>query len=251
MQVTVPAALGRFQPRLHLLHIRRDWPRDRTEAATLSAPEREKASRFRFDADARRFVLGRLALRRLLGEIGGLAPEALEITADKLGKPTCPQLPGWSFNLSHSGDFVLIGLSPQHSIGVDVEAHATPFPFDIAPLLGRREAELIAEAPAEQAARLFYSFWTIKEAALKALGCGLAVPPEEVRLCNDLDRHQWMNWQSCPWSTVQAGSCIHGLAGEISAPRGYSAAVALSPLRTSDRLPHVQGISKPITDKVD
>ena len=251
MQVTVPAALGRFQLRLHLLHIRRDWPRDRAEAATLSAPEREKASRFRFDADARRFVLGRLALRRLLAEIGGLAPEALEITADKLGKPTCPQLPGWSFNLSHSGDFVLIGLSPQHSIGVDVEAHATPFPFDIAPLLGRREAELIAEAPAEQAARLFYSFWTIKEAALKALGCGLAVPPEEVRLCDDLGRDQWMNWQSCPWSTVQAGSCIRGLAGEISAAQGYSAAVALSPLRTSDRLPHVQGISKPITDKVD
>ena len=250
MQVTVPAALGRFKLRLHLLHIRRDWPRDRTETATLSAPERERASRFRFDADARRFVLGRLAIRRLLAEIGGLAPEALEITADKLGKPTCPQLPGWSFNLSHSGDFVLIGLSPQHPIGVDVEAHATPFPLDIAPLLGRREADLIAEAPAEQAARLFYSFWTIKEAALKALGCGLAVPPEEVRLCNDPSRHQGMNWQSCPWSTVQAGSCFRGLAGEVPAAQGYSAAVALLP-RTSDRLPHIQGISKPITDKVD
>ena len=250
MQVTVPAALGRFKLRLHLLHIRRDWPRDRTEAATLSAPERERASRFRFDADARRFVLGRLAIRRLLAEIGGLAPEALEITADKLGKPTCPQLPGWSFNLSHSGDFVLIGLSPQHAIGVDVEAHATPFPLDIAPLLGRREADLIAEAPAEQAARLFYSFWTIKEAALKALGCGLAVPPEEVRLGNDPSRHQGMNWQSCSWSTVQAGSCFRGLAGEVPAAQGYSAAVALLP-RTSDRLPHIQGISKPITDKVD
>ena len=248
--MTVPAALGRFKPRLHLLHIRRDWPRDRTEAATLSAPERERASRFRFDADARRFVLGRLAIRRLLAEIGGLAPEALEITADKLGKPTCPQLPGWSFNLSHSGDFVLIGLSPQHAIGVDVEAHATPFPLDIAPLLGRREADLIAEAPAEQAARLFYSFWTIKEAALKALGCGLAVPPEEVRLGNDPSRHQGMNWRSCPWSTVQGGSCFRGLAGEVPAAQGYSAAVALLP-RTSDRLPHIQGISKPITDEVD
>ena len=231
--MTVPTDLSRFQLRLHLLHIQRDWPTDRTEAATLSAPEREKASRFRFDADARRFVLGRLAIRRLLAEIGGLAPEALQIVDDKLGKPTCPQLPGWSFNLSHSGDFVLIGLSPQHPIGVDVEAHTTPFPVDIAPLLGRREADLIAGAPAEQAAQLFYTFWTIKEAALKALGCGLAVPPEEIRLGDDRNRDQWMNWQSCLWSTVQAGSCLSGLAGEVSAARGYSAAVALLPQRTN------------------
>ena len=227
MRLPVPAALDRFGVRLHLLHIYRDWPTDRTETMTLSVPEREKASRFRFDADARRFVLGRLAIRRLLAEIGGLAPRSLQIAIDELGKPTCPQLPALSFNLSHSGDFVLIGLSPQQPIGVDVEAHVTPFPADIAPLLGQQEDELIARAPAEQAARLFYTFWTVKEAALKALGCGLAVPPADVRLGNEVGRDRWMNWQSCPWSTVQGSSCHSGLAGEISVAQGYSAAVAL------------------------
>ena len=227
MRLAVPADLDRFDVRLHLLHIRQDWPGDRDAAAMLSVPERKRASRFHFDADVRRFVLGRVGIRRLLAEIGGLAPDGLHIAVDGLGKPACPQLPTWSFSLSHSGDFVLIGLSPRHPIGVDVEAHAVPFPADLALLLGRPEAELIARAPAEQAALLFYTFWTVKEAALKALGCGLTVPPAEVRLANEPDGDRWMNWQSCRWSTVEGGSCQSGLAGEISVARGYSAAVAL------------------------
>ena len=84
-----------------------------------------------------------------------------------------------SFNLSHSGGHGLIALADGGRVGVDVEERC-----------GRRDLDLIAESvftEGERAdlgavegverLRLFYRFWTIKEAFIKALGTGLSLSP--------------------------------------------------------------------------
>ena len=52
----------------------------------LSLDERERADRFRFDADRRRSVIGRGCLRLLLGKILSFARE-LRFEYDEFGKP--------------------------------------------------------------------------------------------------------------------------------------------------------------------
>jgi|GEM_PF-5983417 Phosphopantetheinyl transferase len=124
MRLAVPAAAAWADTRLRLLHIGRDWEEGRAHAALLSRQERERAERFRFAEDARRFVLGRAAVRRLLSEAVGAAPSELALMDGGNRKPFCPQAGGWSFNVSHSGDLVLVGMARRGGIGVDVEARS-------------------------------------------------------------------------------------------------------------------------------
>jgi 4'-phosphopantetheinyl transferase len=88
-------------------------------ADSLSAAERQRLDALRQPADRERFLLGRGALRRLLGAWLALPPAAVPIEVGPHGKPGCPGGP--EFNLSHSGDLILLALHPSRPVGVDVE----------------------------------------------------------------------------------------------------------------------------------
>jgi 4'-phosphopantetheinyl transferase len=53
----------------------------------LSRDERERAARYRFKRDATRFLVGRAALRSILGEHLGIDPERVRLTCGAHGKP--------------------------------------------------------------------------------------------------------------------------------------------------------------------
>ena len=54
----------------------------------LSADERVRAARFRFERDRNRFVAGRAFLRTLLGNYLGATPGELVFTTNEFGKPS-------------------------------------------------------------------------------------------------------------------------------------------------------------------
>lgn len=158
-------------------------PLDPPEAAVtagrrlLAHEEHVRADRFRFDRHRRRFVVGRAALRVLLGALTGTRPEALAFATGEKGKPALPGGP--QFNLSNSHELALIAVTPEEPLGVDLE-HLRPLP----------DAERIAEGyfsaserdtlrtvpagrPKETA---FFRCWTRKEAYIKAIGDGLSMP---------------------------------------------------------------------------
>jgi 4'-phosphopantetheinyl transferase len=148
-------------------------------AAVLSDEERERAGRFRFEADRRRAVVAHGALRLILGERLGRDPAALGFRAGAKGKPELLRAPGdppLEFNVSHSGDLVLIGVAVGRRIGVDVERVRDG--VSIEAIAGRffapEEAAAIRAAPAAERAKAFSTWWTAKEAYLKALGQGLS-----------------------------------------------------------------------------
>lgn len=148
----------------------------------LSAEERARAARFVFERDRRRFAGGRAALRRLLAGYGGGRAGALALGARPGGKPFLADGP--PFNLSHSAEAGLLAVGGEREVGVDLER--------IRPLEDLAALAASALAPAEQAAwragggdgPAFLRIWTRKEAALKALGVGLAgaegAPPPAV-----------------------------------------------------------------------
>jgi len=149
--------------------------------ATLSAEERERAGRFRFETHRRRFVAGRGELRRILGRYLAQAPQALALGYGPQGKPNCAAGPGgWvpCFNLSHSGNTAALAVSNGFEVGIDVEEMRAL--DDALPLeaFSARERAAFAALPDAQRQAAFYENWTRKEACLKALGTGFTLPPD-------------------------------------------------------------------------
>lgn len=140
----------------------------------LLPEEKQRALRFFRTEDRNRFLLGRKMLRSLTGYYFKIPPETIEFKTDSGGKPFlfCPAEKPLFFNLSHAGNWVLLTIGFDQS-GVDVEA-INPA-IEIEDLSGAcfspQEQQVIQkEASPVQA---FYTFWTRKEALLKATGIGL------------------------------------------------------------------------------
>lgn len=164
-----------FDSQLWLVDLRQP---DTGHEQVLSVHEQTRAARFRFERDARRYRVSHLALRHLLGNALGCQPGAVVLETGPHGKPHL-RSGGCHFNLSHSDDWALIALHPDHPIGVDLECwHPIS---DWATLAAQnytpRENEALQTLPADEQALGFLRCWTRKEACLKALGSGLLIEP--------------------------------------------------------------------------
>ncbi|SFM76923.1 4'-phosphopantetheinyl transferase [Variovorax sp. OV329] len=155
-----------------------DEPAGAQALATLSADERARAGRFIFDRDRERFMAARSALRQVLASHLGMQPAQLVFTVGTYGKPVLAQLPGCRFNLSHSGRYGLIALSPQDEVGVDIEIlRDMPDALAMAEAhFDAQDAAALAALPPGQRSIAFLAAWTRGEACLKALGTGFSGP---------------------------------------------------------------------------
>ena len=114
--------------------------------------------------------------REVLSRYAGVAPADLRFVKGPCGKPALlfPQL-SIAFNLSHSGNRMVLVISGGCAVGVDLE-YCDPA-RDVEKLARRFFSEtelrqLRACAGAGQLGR-FYDYWTLKEAAIKAGGGSL------------------------------------------------------------------------------
>ena len=155
----------------------------RALAAWLCDAERQRAGRFHFDRDRRRFVVARARLRQLLAARLGVRPEWVTLAYGKNGKPALAQRfadTDWRFNVAHCDDVAVYAFSPGREIGIDIEAiRAVREADDIAArFFSRRENQAyLALAPGDKPLG-FFNCWTRKEAFVKALGDGLSMPPD-------------------------------------------------------------------------
>lgn len=150
-------------------------------AQALSPDELERAARFHFDVHRNRFLIGRGALRHILGRYLEIEPRDLEFTYGSRGKPDLA--PGQNgrgirFNLSHSHDLGLLAVSMAQELGVDVELVKADFGgMEIAErFFSANEVQTLFALDAVERNAAFFSCWTRKEAFIKAIGEGLSVP---------------------------------------------------------------------------
>jgi 4'-phosphopantetheinyl transferase len=143
----------------------------------LNDEEQKRAARFQFENDRRAFVVSHGLLRMLLGARLGLAPADVPIVQEPGEKPLLAGAGELDFNLSHSGEWGLVGLATT-DIGVDIEM--------VRPMSDRDHIAKRFFAPSETAALAalpeaeredgFFACWTRKEAYVKARGLGLTAP---------------------------------------------------------------------------
>ncbi|RYZ02981.1 MAG: 4'-phosphopantetheinyl transferase superfamily protein [Alphaproteobacteria bacterium] len=149
-------------------------------ATSLTEEERARSSRFHLERDRKRFIAARGLLRQLVGQYTDMPANAVRFLANSHGKPhieTEEGLATFEFNLSHSGDWVVVGFARGAAVGVDIE-QIRPMP-DMADVarhtFAASEAASIEALPDDQRIDGFFSCWTRKEAYVKAVGLGLSV----------------------------------------------------------------------------
>ena len=149
-------------------------------AGLLSDAERQRASRFVFDRDRRRFIVSRGRLRQLLAARLGVAPESVELTYGAYGKPALANSPHLDlrFNVSHCDDLAVYAFSHGIEVGIDVETiRFLPDADRIAArFFSRGENETYGTLAPRDKPLGFFNCWTRKEAFIKALGDGLGFP---------------------------------------------------------------------------
>ncbi|MCD0489815.1 4'-phosphopantetheinyl transferase superfamily protein [Pedobacter sp. MC2016-14] len=137
----------------------------------LDENERARAFSYRRPEDMQRFVLGRAILKELLGRVLNMDAGKVEICYGLNGKPELKTPENIHFNVSHSGNLVLIAFS-ECEIGVDVEWSDEGFDFkDVLPdYFSKADIGYILE---EDSCSRFFECWTKKEALAKASGLGI------------------------------------------------------------------------------
>lgn len=196
----------------------------------LSEDERQRAARFRRPLDRDRFIVARGTLRYCLGQYLDLSPDLLQFDSIAAGKPIlasdhhCPPL---QFNLSHSGNWLLLAVTLQTPVGIDLE-ELRPV-AELEPLTRRffsaREHQSIQRLPEAEQLSAFFQHWTAREACLKATGEGLTkLQTLELVVSQDqVQVHRWdgqdlQNWQVrsfVPLADYRAALAVRAPAPEI------------------------------------
>jgi 4'-phosphopantetheinyl transferase len=151
---------------------------DRAEAL-LSAEERARMRRFRWQDDRRRYLGAHALVRTALSRRRPTTrPESWQFVLGEHGRPEVAPEPqsDLRFNLSHTNGIVACVVTTERDVGVDVERLESA-PPDLALLegLAQSEARDVEAQPSDTRQARFLAIWTLKEAYLKARGLGLAM----------------------------------------------------------------------------
>ncbi|MDB6035451.1 MAG: phosphopantetheine-protein transferase [Verrucomicrobiales bacterium] len=191
----------------------------------LSADEKERAARFRFEEHRKHYAASRGLLRKLLAGYLNTKPENFAFSYNRYGKPLLDHLyPELSFNVSHSYGWALFGFTMGTELGVDIEKERPDFAtMEIAErFFAPDEVDVLRSLPADLRASAFFHCWTRKEAFIKAHGMGLSmglnkfavafapdVPPALLRF--ELEPNAAKRWSIC----------------DLEVPQGYKGALAM------------------------
>jgi len=147
----------------------------------LSTEFQDKIGRYRRWQDAQLSLLGRVLLVRGM--------EQMDCSFDKPDlKYTSFNKPYFdgndiSFNISHSGKVVVCALTYLGDIGIDIEKIEPIKILDFKSQMTNNEWKLVNES--KDAKHSFFSYWTQKEAIIKAHGKGLTIPLKSFEIQNN------------------------------------------------------------------
>lgn len=157
---------------------------DNQLVALLSDDEQQRADSMRLPEVRRRFCNGRTALRHILARYLVLPANQLTFQYGEHGRPSLAVKENrLDFNLSHSGDKALLGVSATTRIGIDIEQlrprkNLLPIARKVFSSPQIKQLEKLEE---DEQQRLFFQFWTLMEAQLKARGGSIFDRPEHLK----------------------------------------------------------------------
>jgi 4'-phosphopantetheinyl transferase len=161
-------------------------------AALLDPVEQGRRARYLRAEDRDRFTLGVAVTRLVLGELLDIPPARVPLTraCRDCGEPHGPPVVSGGrpyLSVSHSGDWVAVALSSGGPVGVDVEDSSR----QLDEAIGRH---VLASAESAVAGAGIFSYWTRKEAIVKATGEGLRAPMTEITVSPPAEPPRLLAW---------------------------------------------------------
>lgn len=168
--------------------------------ALLSPDEQARAARLVRPTISQRFIIARSFLRQILSLYVGKPASEISFSYNEYNKPgiNYPLRTNVQFNLSHSDDRLIIALTVDYAIGVDIEKIKETFNPAIVKRFFSEQEQQALETAADPAT-FFYQIWSRKEAVLKALGKGLFAPPANFSVA---DEQQVITLEKADWSVL-------------------------------------------------
>lgn len=196
----------------------------------LNREERLQQKRFYFEKHRHQYLITRAMVRSVLSlYVNKIAPEKWNFKKNDYGKPSISNsslsIP-LCFNISHTDGLVVMAVTLDQEIGVDVE---------YLPRLGKMleiassffspiEMKQLLDLPPEKQEHRFFDLWTLKEAYIKACGMGLSIPLDhfsysfsqqgKIRIDFKPERNDqpeyWQFWQTHPNDTHKVSMAIKG-----------------------------------------
>lgn len=114
-------------------------------------------------------------LLSLLPRVTGIScPDLPKLSHFPGGKPYFPDVPGFFFNFSDSGSFLILAAGTA-SLGIDLQKTSSSprYPALARRFFAKEEAAAIASLPEEEGRLLFFRLWSMKEAYFKLTGEGI------------------------------------------------------------------------------
>lgn len=145
----------------------------------LDEAERQRATRLVREDTRRQYVQAHGGLRAVLSRYLDVNPDEVSLGHTEAGKPFVARdirgHPAITFNLSHAHNRALIAVSKAQEVGVDLELVRSN--VEVVKLSERyfapSEHAVITQATEAQRAMIFFRYWVVKEAVLKAEGIGI------------------------------------------------------------------------------
>jgi len=180
----------------------------------LDGVEHERFGRLQRSRDRERFVVGAALARTMVAGYVGTSPR--DIGFDR----TCPECgaphgkprvlggdPAVELSISHSGARVAVALALGTPVGVDVECGARDAAGTLVlvdDVLRSEEARRLRALPPQDQAAGFLTYWTRKEALLKAIGEGLRVPLASFAVTGPGEPGRVLAWPTRPYMCERA-----------------------------------------------
>ncbi|MDF1782502.1 MAG: 4'-phosphopantetheinyl transferase superfamily protein [Alcanivoracaceae bacterium] len=149
------------------------------QAATLLPGHELDTAQTRHRAqDRRRFLLSRILLRRALTALQPrLTESSWQFSLGSHGKlQLVDDFPSAAFNLSHSGNLIMVALAQHGHVGIDIELPETRIQHRRVAerYFHKSECAALARCDGDMWTRQFYRLWMLKEASIKSLGLRVA-----------------------------------------------------------------------------
>jgi len=229
---SIPHSHGDIELQNHEVHLwlvsyRELYLQSADMAEIISGVEKRRSERYRFLKDQQNYIFRHGVLRILIARYMSIEPGDVRFRVGDYGKPHLDGMNkehSFEFNISHSGDMLLLGFARGHRIGVDIEFNKPIEDMDaiIKTNFSHNEKLEFDSLPADKRLEAFYRGWTQKEAFVKALGDGLSRDLDQFDVSMTpgepaaLKRTAWDGVEATRWTleTIQTVS-------------GYSASVAM------------------------
>ena len=161
----------------------KDYVAEQTNSI-LSMEETEKSKRFVREEHTIDYVCNHRFVRNVLAAYLNILPSEIKFSITDLGKPFIENV-GLFFNVSHSKNQALLAISKDAEVGVDIEYMKDlqdAITFSNYSFSEKEKAMICKNQQIDK--DVLFTFWTFKEAYIKATGTGLSVDISKINLAD-------------------------------------------------------------------